>query len=139
MKNKTIGLALSALGLGGTLIAVFIINFVKPCCTVFMDFYHQMLEIMVPIFMVVLILGVYLYFKEKAQPKQQRTKVGNILLEDEKKVLKAIKGETTQAKLRNDLGMSKAKLSMLLEKMQKRGMVKKVRRGRTNIVVKRKF
>lgn len=140
MKNKTIGALLSIVGIVGTIITVLLVNLIEPCCNLFMIAYHQISAILVPIFIVIIIAGLYLYFKPEKKIKVVRTRLSKILTEDEKFIINSLKkgDNITQAELCRKCGFSKAKLSMLLEKMQKRGLLRKVKRGRTNIVVLKK-
>jgi len=140
MKTKTVGILLSLFGIIGIMTTILLVNTIDPCCDLFLQAYHQILTILVPIFLVVLIFGLYLFFKQEKKIKIVRTRITKILTPDEKSVINALKNKDsiTQADLCRKLDFSKAKLSMLLEKMQKRGLVKKIKRGRTNLVVLKK-
>ena len=138
LDNKLIGAIVSVIGILGTIASIAIVFIIEPCCILFMNAYHQILVILVPIFIAILTIGLYLYFKkEKIRKISKATKIEKILTPDERKVINFLKGkkEVTQADLRRESGMSKAKLSMLLEKMQQRKIVKKVKIGKTNIVI----
>lgn len=95
-----------------------------------------------------LALGFYLLFFNKTEEKilkrledDKNKKIGeekfDIILkaldEYEKKVLKAVKEQDgiTQNTLRLRTNMSKAKLSYVLQELEKRGLVKRVSKGRT--------
>ena len=60
--------------------------------------------------------------------------------EDEKKVVKAIREQDgiTQATLRIRIGLSKTKLSFILSDLEKKGLLTKVVKGRTNQVFLKK-
>jgi ribosomal protein S25 len=94
-------------------------------------------------------LSVYLIFFEKSQKeiistleKHKKIQVDeekfNILLkgldENEKKVLKAVKEQDgiTQQTLRLRADLHKSKLSIVLDGLEKKGLVKKVPKGKTN-------
>jgi len=140
VKIKTIGIVLSIIGAVGAIFTILLIKLFPPCCSLGMALYHDTLILLTPVFMAILVVGMILYFKPEKKVKIVKTRLTKILTVDEKKVIAALrKGEKTQAQLTRELGFSKAKLSMLLEKMQKRGLLKKVKRGRTNIVVLKKF
>lgn len=96
-------------------------------------------------------LGVYLIFFEKSQQevikalketkddKLKDEKFGILLSgldEYEKKAIKAVKEQDgiTQATLRIRTDMSKAKLSVVLAGLEKKGLIKKVVKGKTNQV-----
>ncbi len=137
---KTIGLLLSIIGAAGIFVVTSFISIFPACCEVGMEFYYDVLNILTPVFILILIIGIYLFFKPEKKIKVIKTRLTKILTQDEKKVISSLKkGERTQAELRKELEFSKAKLSMLLEKMKKRGLLRKIKRGRTNIVVLKKF
>ncbi|MBW3014169.1 hypothetical protein KY335_02905 [Candidatus Woesearchaeota archaeon] len=94
-------------------------------------------------------LGIYLLFFEKSQraiistlEKQKHIQVGeerfDILLkglnQDEQKVLKAVKEQDgiTQQTLRLRTDLHKSKLSIILDSLEKKGLVAKVQKGKTN-------
>ncbi len=103
-----------------------------------------------------LALGIYLIFFEKSSKmlKESQEKIVkrleetkkdeiskerfDILLkgldEDEKKVLKAVKEQDgiTQSTLRIRTDISKTKLSVILRGLEKKGLIKKIEKGRTN-------
>lgn len=137
MKNKKLGLILSIVAVIGILASLSIMFIIQPCCTAFMETYHKMLILLVPIFILVLVAGLYLYFKQETKKVNKIRIFKEILTEDEKKIINTIKEKEniTQAELRRELMMSKAKLSMVLEKMQQRNLVKKIKHGKTNLVV----
>ncbi|MBI2128898.1 hypothetical protein HYU07_01530 [Candidatus Woesearchaeota archaeon] len=100
-------------------------------------------------------LGFYLIFFEKSQQevikalketKDEKFKVEkfDILLsgldDDEKKAIKSVKEQDgiTQATLRIRTDMSKAKLSVVLAGLEKKGLIKKVVKGKTNQVFLKK-
>ena len=94
-------------------------------------------------------LGVYLLFFEKTQQRifdaldqhhktQTKEEKFNILLKgltnDEKKVIKSIKeqGGITQQTLRIRTGMHKSKLSIIITNLEKKGLITKTPKGKTN-------
>lgn len=99
----------------------------------------------------VLALGAYLLFFDKSQKailstlekqKQEQTEEEkfSILLkgldQDEKKVLNAIKDQDgiTQDTLRIRTDLHKSKLSILLDRLEKKDLIKRVEKGKTNQV-----
>lgn len=99
----------------------------------------------------ILSLGVYLIFFEKSQKaiistleKQKQVTLEeekfDILLkglnEEEKKVIKAIKEQDgiTQQTLRYRTDLHKSKLSIILDNLEKKGLIKRVPKGKTNLV-----
>lgn len=97
----------------------------------------------------VIALGLYLIFFEKSQKEilstlekhkkiQVKEEKFDILLkgldQDEKKVLKAVKEQDgiTQQTLRLRTDLHKSKLSIVLDGLAKKGLVKKVPKGKTN-------
>jgi len=103
----------------------------------------------------ILSLGIYLIFFEKGQKELIKTlketkeeKLGEekfgILLsgldEGEKKAIKAVKEQDgiTQATLRIRTDLSKTKLSIVLAGLEKKGLIKKVVKGKTNQIFLKK-
>lgn len=99
----------------------------------------------------VMSLGIYLIFFERSQKeivsalrKQKRERLKedkfNILLKgmnpDERKVMKAVKEQEgiTQQTLRLRTDMHKSKLSIVLDGLEKKGLVKRVAKGKTKQV-----
>jgi len=100
---------------------------------------------------IIIALGVYLIFFDKSQKEilstlenQKKIQVNeekfNILLKgldnDEKKVMKAVKEQEgiTQQTLRLRADMHKSKLSIVLSELEKKGLVKRVEKGKTKQV-----
>ena len=105
---------------------------------------------------IIFLTGIYLIFrKEKKQEIVKETKetkeekkedkfdiILSALNEDEQKVMKAVREQDgiTQATLRIRIDMSKTKLSIVLKEMEKKNLIKKVIKGKTNqIFLKRAF
>ena len=72
-------------------------------------------------------------------PKEERIGITlTVLKEDEKKAIEALLaagGKITQRELQDKIGFSKAKVSRLVFDLEKRGVIKKDRTGRTNILI----
>lgn len=137
MPVRKIGAWLAVLGVAGALLTVLLANLIKPCCIFFMHTYHQMQLVFVPIFIAILGLGLYLFLKEGGK-RPREIRIEKILTADERAVIRALrKRNMTQADLRQHLQFSKAKLSVLLARMAQRRLLRKMKRGRTNIVVLR--
>lgn len=100
---------------------------------------------------IMIALGLFLSLFEKSQKaiistlekqKQVQTKEEkfDILLkgldEDEKKIIRAVKDQDgiTQQTLRLRTDMHKSKLSILLDRLEKKGLIKRVEKGKTNQV-----
>ena len=69
--------------------------------------------------------------------RQKVQTVLSVLKKDEKMVLECLikrKGECKQRQIVRETDFSKAKVSRILMDLEKRGVIKKERRGRTNIV-----
>ena len=67
--------------------------------------------------------------------RKQKKSVLKVLDPDEKKIYEiVIRGKTTQNKIVREADMSKAKVSRILSRLESRGLVRRERRGRTNIV-----
>lgn len=51
------------------------------------------------------------------------------------KVISAMGGRTTQTELRKKLSYSEAKISLMLTDLESRGLIKKIKKGRGNIII----
>lgn len=95
---------------------------------------------------VIFLAGFYLIFKKDKKNKEDEQKIKdekkqekfNIILsalnEDEQKIMKAVKEQDgiSQSTLRIRTDMSKTKLSLVLKELEKKNLVKKVVKGKTN-------
>ncbi|MBW2977489.1 hypothetical protein KY331_01470 [Candidatus Woesearchaeota archaeon] len=84
-------------------------------------------------FAIVFVIGVILYFisKKLVKPKE-------IEVDEAKKVIEFIKkqgGRVTQKDIRKNFPSSEAKISLVLTELEEKGVVKKIKRGRGNIIV----
>ncbi len=106
------------------------------------------------ILLLVLLLGIFIIFfdfkktKEEIIINKERKRDDNFkilmsaLNEDEKKVMEAVKGQDgiTQSTLRIRTDLSKTKLSFVLKDLEKKDLIKKVEKGKTNqIFLKKKI
>tara|TARA_Y100000034_G_C6898593_1_gene414894 strand:- start:672 stop:1169 length:498 start_codon:yes stop_codon:yes gene_type:complete len=92
-----------------------------------------------------ILIGIYLIFPPKVKKVKNKSKFGTILSvlsEEEQKVMKAIKEQDgiTQSTLRIRTDLSKTKLSFVLSDLEKKNLIKKVLKGKTNqVFLKRKL
>jgi len=138
--NKTIGFILALVGGFGAFISVLLVFPLQSSCPLVLEFYHQALLVLMPVFILLLIVGVYLYFKKdeiKIMKVVKATKIEKILTPEERRIIEFLKGkgEITQADIRKGLNMPRATLSVLLSRMEKRKLISKERRGKTNYVI----
>ncbi len=94
-----------------------------------------------------ILIGVYLMFPPKVKKKKIKNKskfgtILSVLSEEEQTVMKTIKEQDgiTQSTLRIRTDLSKTKLSFVLSDLEKKNLIKKVLKGKTNqVFLKRKF
>ena len=85
---------------------------------------------LVVIIALVIIFLIILFWKKKPKPKLE----GDI----SDKVLEIIKkqgGRTTQKEIRKHIPMSEAKISLVITELQHKGIIKKIKKGRGNIII----
>lgn len=93
----------------------------------------------IPLVVLILILLYFLRKKPKIIKKTKTitAKAENYLKDDEKKIISALKkkqGECEQATLRIITDFSKAHLSRLLMELEQRNLIKKIKKGKKNII-----
>jgi len=86
------------------------------------------------------LIGIYLvfFYKKGAAPRTDVKKVAASLSGEEKKAydaLVAADGSLMQSQLLEQLGLSKVRVSRLLDRMEGRGLVERRRSGMTNVVL----
>lgn len=138
--NKTIGFILALIGGVSAFISVLLIFPLQSSCPLVLEFYHQALLVLMPVFILLLIVGVYLYFKKdkiKIMKVVKAMKIEKILTPEERRIIEFLKGkgEITQSDIRKGFGMPRATLSVLLSRMEKRKLIRKEKRGKTNYVI----
>ena len=91
------------------------------------------------VFLISTILSVFIYKKRIKKAKEELDKE---LPEDLKKVVEILErhgGRLTQKELRKMLPYSEAKVSLMVADLEERGIVKKIKKGRGNIIILKKF
>lgn len=87
----------------------------------------------------VILIGLYLIFLgDKKTVKKISHKVMNELTKEERAILKEIKeaeGTIFQSDLVEKTGMSKVKVTRLLDRLEGSGLIERKRRGMTNVVI----
>ena len=102
---------------------------------------HEMFEkYMIIILLVVIAAGVLVYVVY-SKITREREKILSVLDKDERKVLEIIMNEKKiiQRKIVSMTNLSKSKVSRIIAKLKERGLIEVERRGRTNIIKKKKF
>jgi uncharacterized membrane protein len=140
MDQKTIGIIIALIGGVGALVSIAEMFVVQGICPLVMEFYHQALLVLLPVFFILMVLGIYLYFKpEIIRVKRIVTtaKIEKILTPEERRIIEFLKNkkDVTQAYIRKELNIPRATLTVLLQRMEKRGIVKKEKIGKTNYVL----
>ncbi len=91
--------------------------------------------------LILLSFGIYLmYKKEKKEIKKSYSKILKTLEKDEKDIFKEIleeKGTVFQSELVEKTGLSKVKITRVLDRLEGKGLIERKRRGMTNIVILR--
>jgi uncharacterized membrane protein len=92
------------------------------------------------VILVLIVLLVYLVRKKKPEEKvseeteTQELKKGDEL-EDVIKVIKEEGGRTTQKDIRRRIPLSEAKISLMISELEDKGIIKKIKKGRGNIII----
>ncbi len=94
---------------------------------------NSYLFMLIAVFIILAIFAGYLYLKRRRKEEEPEP-----LPEDLVQVLEIIRkegGRVKQSELRKRLGCSEAKLSLMLTDLEHRGKIKKIKKGRGNIVI----
>lgn len=73
--------------------------------------------------------------KEYHKPRVDEKEFDDELIKKVKEVLQATEGRITQKELRGKIPLSEAKISLLLTDMESLGMIRKIKKGRGNIII----
>ncbi len=90
----------------------------------------------IPILIIVLLLAVFYAYRKKGALKMKITK--DDLPKDLKDIINIMKdsgGRINQLELRKKLPYSEAKVSLMIADLESKGMIKKIKKGRGNILV----
>jgi len=86
------------------------------------------------VFVIIIILIILIYiFLRKNKKKKQVNLEGDL-----EKIIKMLKDKgkrMTQKEIRKELGLSEAKISLMIADLESQGIVKKIKKGRGNIIV----
>jgi len=139
MNLKTIGAIISLIGGAGAIASIAIMFLITGTCPQVMEFYHRALIVLLPFFFATLVLGIYLFSKPeeiRIRTVVRATRIEKILTPDERRVIDFLRGKenVSQADIRRGLDMPRATLTVLLQRMETRKLVKKERIGKTNYV-----
>ncbi|MEK6886321.1 MAG: MarR family transcriptional regulator [Nanoarchaeota archaeon] len=117
---------------------------------------NKQIKINIVILVLVVIIGFYLIFfskeerivhkimrvKEQMQPKKMTKEnyqqIMSKLEKNEKKVLELVidaQGSVMQSELTDKMGMTKVKITRILDRLEGKGLIERKRRGMTNIVI----
>ncbi len=80
--------------------------------------------------------------KKKAGKKQKPMAEKEVVVEDEDlahvmKIIKRNGGRATQKDIRKEMPLSEAKISLMIAELEEKGLVKKIKKGRGNIIILR--
>ncbi|MFA5176486.1 MAG: winged helix-turn-helix transcriptional regulator [Candidatus Nanoarchaeia archaeon] len=87
-------------------------------------------------FVLILILITIIYKRFK-KPRKVELKIEGVK-DDLEKVIEIIKkegGRTTQKDIRERIGLSEAKVSLMIVELEDKGLIKKIKKGRGNIII----
>ena len=96
--------------------------------------------------MLILASGILLYaFRKKLKknvianaPKMPKEEIAEIMTDDKEKVINIIRrhgNRTTQKDIRKEMPLSEAKVSLIIAELEHEGSIKKIKKGRGNIII----
>lgn len=83
------------------------------------------------------LIGGFVYYYRKARKRKEKKKE-EIAPEASDKVIEFIKsqdGRTTQKEIRKNFDLSEAKISLIISELENKGKIKKIKKGRGNIII----
>ncbi len=104
--------------------------------------FSKFLILIVAIFLISTALSIYIYRNRIKKAERDFEEVEEELPEDLRRVVDLLErhgGRLTQKELRKMLPYSEAKVSLMIADLEERGIVKKIKRGRGNIIILKKF
>jgi uncharacterized membrane protein len=90
------------------------------------------------VLIILIMTGIALFAFKKMKPKKEKKKYDKEVLTDRQKqiaeVIEKNNGKATQAEIQKELGLPKASLSRNLRTMEKKGMIRKDKKGNTMLI-----
>lgn len=94
--------------------------------------------LIIVIVLLVLLIGLVLFFHFRSKKKQATKSIVVEGSDDLHKVLSIIKsqgGRTTQKEIRKNMPLSEAKVSLIIAELEDNGTIRKIKKGRGNIII----
>lgn len=140
--KKRLGSFIVIFGILGIAISLVIPILIVPCCLVMAQAYSQLLFLLVPIFIIILVIGLYISFRSETEVKKIEKRSFEDLLKklpgDEKEIIEKIiesEGSILQSVLVDKTKFTKVKVTRILDKLEGKGLIERKRRGMTNVVI----
>lgn len=89
----------------------------------------------------ILLLAAVIYIIYKSRKKKEKETKTEVIEDDADAVIKFLKkekGRATQKEIRKNFPQSEAKISLIISDLEDRGVVKKIKKGRGNIIILKK-
>lgn len=94
--------------------------------------------LIIVIILLIFLIGVVLFFHFKSKKKQHMKPIVVQGSDDLHKVINIIKsqgGRTTQKEIRKNMPLSEAKISLIISELEDNGTIRKIKKGRGNIII----
>ncbi|RME54845.1 MarR family transcriptional regulator [Candidatus Woesearchaeota archaeon] len=147
MKNKYVGMLVISIAL---VFLIIVISFNKalekivsttcthgPACPMYITLETQQI-ISYSLIGLLIVIGIIMMFFLKEKPKE-KVKVSNVALSDEENniinILKKEHGSIYQSDIIKETGLSKVKVTRILDKLEGKKLIERKRRGMTNIII----
>ena len=97
----------------------------------------NMTRILISLFLVIIIISILIYFANK-KPKERKDGTLISVTSDLQRLIEIIReegGRTTQKNIRKKIPLSEAKISLMISELKDKGIIKKIKKGRGNIII----
>ncbi|MDD5253761.1 MAG: hypothetical protein PHG05_01480 [Candidatus Nanoarchaeia archaeon] len=89
----------------------------------------------IPIILFIILIGIILFYFLRKKPKAEKKEEVKEDLEKVIQILKKHDGRTTQKELRKELLFSEAKISLMVTELESLNKVRRIKKGRTNVII----
>ena len=94
-----------------------------------------------PLILILFIIVIFVFYKNKKKISGKEEKTEEQFEDNLERIIKIIKeegGRTTQKHIRKQIPLSEAKISLMIDELEHKGIIEKIKKGRGNIIILKK-